>query len=58
MRRALSDGQHVVFGRVLSGMEVVRRIEDCPVVDDKPVTPVVIDDCGEGLSVPTADRPT
>ena len=54
------DGLHVVFGRVLSGMEVVRRIEECPVVDDKPVTPVVIDECGEGLftGAPAADMPT
>jgi len=42
------DGKHVVFGRVVSGMEVVRKIEDLPTKPgDVPEQPVVIADCGE-----------
>ncbi|KAI9205370.1 peptidyl-prolyl cis-trans isomerase [Polychytrium aggregatum] len=42
------DGHHVVFGKVISGMDVVKVLE---VVEtrsgDQPVVPVVIVDCGE-----------
>lgn len=42
------DGKHVVFGRVLSGMDVVRAIEDLEKdQSDKPVQEVVIAECGE-----------
>jgi len=42
------DGKHVVFGKVIEGMEIVRKIED-QIIDkgDKPLTDVVIADCGE-----------
>lgn len=41
------DGKHVVFGRVVSGMEVVREIEETTNgPNDKPVEDVVISDCG------------
>lgn len=41
------DGKHVVFGRVLAGKSVVRRIESTPTSEgDKPVQPVKIADCG------------
>ncbi|CAL9159077.1 unnamed protein product [Musa hybrid cultivar] len=42
------DGKHVVFGKVLKGMGVVRSIEHTPVGDaDCPTVDVVIADCGE-----------
>lgn len=42
------DGKHVVFGRVLKGMGVVRSAEHVPTVeDDRPSQDVVIVDCGE-----------
>ncbi|KAF0983291.1 hypothetical protein FDP41_010356 [Naegleria fowleri] len=41
------DGRHVVFGKVLEGMDVVRKIEMVKTHGhDKPVTPVTIIDCG------------
>lgn len=44
------DGKHVVFGRVLKGMGVVRNIEHTPTGnDDVPVDEVLIADCGEIL---------
>ncbi|UZJ55440.1 hypothetical protein CBS101457_004760 [Exobasidium rhododendri] len=42
------DGKHVVFGRVIAGKTVVRKIEATPTgANDKPAEPVVIVDCGE-----------
>ena len=42
------DGKHVVFGRVIEGMELVRRIEALPTgANDRPVEPVIIENCGE-----------
>lgn len=41
------DGRHVVFGKVLEGMKVVRKIEANPTAaGDKPKKEVVIADCG------------
>merc|ERR1711933_387896 len=50
------DGRHVVFGKVLSGMKVVRTIEKTPTnPGDKPKSKVVIADCGhEQLDKPFA----
>lgn len=41
------DGRHVVFGKILEGMSVVRKIEASKTDGrDRPVEDVVIADCG------------
>ena len=42
------NGKHVVFGKVVKGMEVVRKIERVEKNNrDKPLVDVVIADCGQ-----------
>ncbi|KAF8070918.1 PCKR1 [Scenedesmus sp. PABB004] len=41
------DGKHVVFGRVVEGMAVVKRIEAMGTQSGKPRARVVIADCGQ-----------
>ncbi|XP_005857625.1 PREDICTED: peptidyl-prolyl cis-trans isomerase B-like [Myotis brandtii] len=42
------DGKHVVFGKVLEGMEVVRKVESTKTDGrDKPLKDVIIADCGK-----------
>ncbi|XP_022236487.1 peptidyl-prolyl cis-trans isomerase E-like, partial [Limulus polyphemus] len=41
------DGKHVVFGQVISGMEIVKRIESLGSKSGKPSDKVTIFNCGE-----------
>lgn len=42
------DGKHVVFGQVVDGMDVIRRIGKVPTNQlDRPRVPVTVFDCGE-----------
>ncbi|CAM9181699.1 unnamed protein product [Discosporangium mesarthrocarpum] len=41
------DLKHVVFGKVIEGMEIVRQIEDCGTTSGEPVRRVQIGDCGQ-----------
>jgi peptidyl-prolyl isomerase H (cyclophilin H) len=42
------DGKYVVFGKVVDGLLVVRKIEAIPVGPDKnPKIPVTISQCGQ-----------
>ncbi|ELU12273.1 hypothetical protein CAPTEDRAFT_155965 [Capitella teleta] len=42
------DNKHVVFGRVIDGMLVLRKVENVPTGhNNKPKLPVVISECGE-----------
>ncbi|CAL1594883.1 unnamed protein product [Knipowitschia caucasica] len=41
------DGKHVVFGKILEGMDLVKKIEQTKTDSrDKPLKDVVIDECG------------
>ena len=42
------NGRHVVFGRVVEGMDVVRKLENVSVLprSNRPVKPVIIENCG------------
>ncbi|KAJ8915986.1 hypothetical protein NQ315_016663 [Exocentrus adspersus] len=41
------DGKHVVFGHVISGMDVIKRMEKCGTKSGKPTEKVTISTCGE-----------
>jgi len=41
------DGKHVVFGEVIKGMGLVRKLEDIKTSSDKPVVDCIIENCGE-----------
>ncbi|KAF8585987.1 hypothetical protein K439DRAFT_1012292 [Ramaria rubella] len=51
------DGRHVVFGKVIDGMDVVTAIENTPTSPgDKPKEPVIIADSGELPVEPEVDE--
>jgi len=41
------DGQHVVFGQVLEGMDIVREMEGQGTACGETNAPIIIEDCGE-----------
>lgn len=41
------DGKHVVFGRVVEGLNIVKQIERQGTKEGKPMMRVVISDCGQ-----------
>ncbi|XP_037900363.1 peptidyl-prolyl cis-trans isomerase F, mitochondrial-like [Glossina fuscipes] len=41
------DGQHVVFGQVIQGMDVVKKMESFGCAAGSPMKKIVIIDCGE-----------
>ncbi len=41
------DSKHVVFGRVLQGQDIVKRMESCGTDEGTPRANVVIADCGQ-----------
>lgn len=41
------DGKHVVFGHVISGMDVVRRMERCGTKSGTPTEKITVAACGE-----------
>jgi len=46
-KTAWLDGKHVVFGSVVDGMEIVRKIEAYGSQSGKPAAEIVIVDCGQ-----------
>jgi len=41
------DGKHVVFGKVVEGLDLVKKMEACGTSSGKPTKKVVITDCGQ-----------
>lgn len=41
------DGKHVAFGKVVEGMDTVRKVENVRCIMDRPTMDVVISQCGE-----------
>ncbi|XP_020882109.1 peptidyl-prolyl cis-trans isomerase CYP63 isoform X2 [Arabidopsis lyrata subsp. lyrata] len=49
------DGKHVVFGKVVEGMAVIKNMELVGTSDGKPTSPVKIIDCGETSQIRSHD---
>ncbi|XP_010274266.1 PREDICTED: peptidyl-prolyl cis-trans isomerase CYP63-like isoform X2 [Nelumbo nucifera] len=47
------DGKHVVFGKVVQGMDVVKKLEQVGTSDGKSISLVKIVDCGEASATKT-----
>ena len=41
------DGRHVVFGSVVEGMDIIKRVEGFGTRSGKTSAKIVVDDCGE-----------
>ncbi|MCJ1298776.1 peptidyl-prolyl cis-trans isomerase cpr6 [Hypocenomyce scalaris] len=52
------DGKHVVFGEVLNGKSIVRKIENLHTQNDKPQQDVTIVDCGQLTGDEAANKET
>ncbi|KAJ3140435.1 hypothetical protein HK100_009633 [Physocladia obscura] len=53
------DGKHVVFGRLVSGMDIFRALETVPTDSkDKPLDPIVVMHCGELIKKSSASGPS
>ncbi|KAJ5233917.1 Peptidyl-prolyl cis-trans isomerase D [Penicillium citrinum] len=52
------DGKHVVFGEVINGKSIVRKIENLPTQSDKPKVDVTVVNCGQfsGEEYENADK--
>ena len=41
------DGRHVVFGSIVEGMDIIKKVESFGSRSGKTTAKIVVDDCGE-----------